>query len=298
MTTDVIQPPATTSLTLRMQACQPSLSRSEQAIAAIILESPLRAANMTITELAREAGTADATVTRFCRRLGLTGYTQMRIQLAAEADRSRADSRPGLSLTDDIGPDDSLADIVQKTAYADIRAAEETVAQLDLAQLGQLVDAISVAGRLVVYGVGSMGFVVQDIAQKLFRLGLHASGWSDIHNGLAANAMLGPRDVLLVLTHSGRTIEGLEMLTQARARGVRTAVITSNPLSSAAVLADILLVTAARETVFRNGGMSSRTAQQIILDCLYVALAHRRFERTSELFAEAHDAVRHHRKDS
>lgn len=291
-----IPKPADTGLTMRLQASMSSLSKSEQAIADTILNTPLVVANMTITELARAAGTSDATVTRFCRRLGLPGYAQLRLQLAAEADRSRTDIRPGLSLTDDIRPGDSLTDIVQKTAYADIRAAEETIAQLDLKQLEALVDAISAARRVVVLGVGALGPVVQDIVQKLFRIGVNVSGSSDIHNALAATSMLGRGDVALVLTHSGRTVEGIELLTLAGQRQAHRAVITSNPLSTAAGLADTVLVTAARETLFRNGGMASRTAQQIILDCLFVALAHRQFDRTSELFAEAHDAVRHHRK--
>ncbi|WBU64130.1 MurR/RpiR family transcriptional regulator [Paracoccus aerodenitrificans] len=296
--TDDLSKTAGTSLTMRLDACMTSLSRSEQAIGRIILDAPLRVANMTISELARSAGTSEATVTRFCRRLGLPGYAQLRLQLAAQADHSRSDFRPGLSLTDDIGAEDTLADIVQKTAFSDIRAAEETVAQLDLSQLEQLVDAIRAAKRVVVFGVGALGPVVQDITQKLFRIDVHVSGWNDIHNALSAVSMLEKGDVVLVLTHSGRTVEGIELLSKAGERKAHRAVVTSNPLSDSALLADTVLISAARETLFRNGGMASRMAQQIILDCLFVALAHRQFDRVSELFAEAHDAVRQHRKEN
>ncbi|SDE48275.1 DNA-binding transcriptional regulator, MurR/RpiR family, contains HTH and SIS domains [Paracoccus isoporae] len=289
--------PGPSSIAMRLQATMASLSRSEKQLALLILDRPFEAANMTITELSRAAGVSDATVTRFCRRLGLTGYAQLRLQLAAEADRKQTDLRPGLSLIDDISPDDTLVDIVRKTAYADIRAAEITISQLDLDQLGKLVEAVAGAGRVLVFGVGALGPVVHDIVQKLFRLGLNAAGFNDIHTALAAVSMTGSGDVVLVLSHSGRTVEGIELLTLAKTREAHGAVITSNPLSSAAMLARTVLVTAARDTPFRNGGMASRSAQQIILDCLYVALAHRQYDKTGALLATAHDALRNHRRE-
>src|SRR4051794_1898617 len=58
----------------------------------VILADPAAVAGSTITELAGRAETSLTSVSRFCRTLGLPGYAELRLALAAEAGRSR--SRP------------------------------------------------------------------------------------------------------------------------------------------------------------------------------------------------------------
>jgi len=45
-------------------------------------------------------------------------------------------------------------------------------------------------------------------------------------------------------------------------------------------VADFVLLTAARETAFRSGAMTSRIAQLTVVDCLFVTLAQRDLPRT------------------
>ncbi|MFJ4620671.1 MurR/RpiR family transcriptional regulator [Streptomyces sp. NPDC088812] len=274
------------------------LPRAERSIADLILTAPAAAAERTISDLARDAGSSVATVHRFCRSLDLRGYAQLRLGLAAEAERLRAhardDSRAGLDLVADIGPDDSLEQVVRKTGYANARAAEETAAHLDLDALAALADAVQAARRTLVVGVGSSALAAQDAADKLLRLGYGAVARSDVHAALMDAALLRTGDVLIAVSHSGRPRETTEVLDQARDRGATTAAITSSPRSPAAARADIVLLTAARETTVRSGGTASRTAQLTVVDCLYVALAQREHDRTVEDLQRAHDAVRRH----
>ncbi|MFB7513500.1 MurR/RpiR family transcriptional regulator [Streptomyces sp. NPDC056144] len=274
------------------------LPRAEQSIADLILAEPSVAAERTISDLARDAGTSIATVHRFCRSLDLRGYAQLRLALAAEAERLRAgtrdDSRAGLDLVADIGPDDSLEQVVRKTGYANARAAEETAAHLDLDALATLADAVQAARRTLVVGVGSSALAAQDAADKLLRLGHGAVARSDVHAALMDAALLREGDVLIAISHSGRPREITEVLDQARGCGATTAAITSNPRSPAAARAGIVLLTSARETSLRSGGTTSRTAQLTVIDCLYVALAQREHDRTIEHLQRAHDAVLRH----
>ncbi|MFD6420893.1 MurR/RpiR family transcriptional regulator [Streptomyces sp. NPDC060198] len=274
------------------------IPRAERSLADHILTDPAAAAERTISDLARDAGTSVATVHRFCRSLDLRGYAQLRLGLAAEAERLRAstrdDTRAGLDLLADIGPDDSLEQVVRKTGYANARAAEETAAHLDLDALATLADAVGAALRTLVVGVGSSALAAQDAADKLLRLGHGAVARSDVHAALTDAALLREGDVLIAISHSGRPREITGVLDQARAGGAVTAAVTSNPRSPAAARADVVLLTAARETTVRSGGTASRTAQLTVVDCLYVALAQREHERTVENLRRAHDAVARH----
>ncbi|ROO85127.1 RpiR family transcriptional regulator [Actinocorallia herbida] len=281
-----------TEIVPRLRSSLASLPRAEQAIARVVLGDPGAAAELTISELAQASGTSETTVTRFCRNLGLKGYAQLRLQLATEAERLRADQRAGTVLGGDIGPDDPLPTLVEKVAFADVRAVEDTIAQLDTEVLAALVAALGEAGRVAVFGVGSSAVVATDAAFKLYQAGCQATAWSEVHAALMSASSLRRGDVALAMSHSGRSREIVDVLAEARRSGATVAVITSNPQSPAARLADHVLVTAARETTFRTGSTASRIAQLTVVDCIFVAFAQSRYEDTLGAMERAHDAVR------
>ena len=53
-----------------------------------------------------------------------------------------------------------------------------------------------------------------------------------------------------------------------------------------------MLTTAARETTFRSGAMSSRIAALTVVDCLFVAVAQRNYKQTLRALERTYAAVR------
>ena len=263
--------PASTSIAVRLRAILPSLSRSEKRVATRVLEDPRGVAASTITELAERCETSETTVIRFCRTLGLSGYPQLRLTLATEAGRS--DTGTARVVDSDIGPGDALAQIVEKIAYADARAVEETAAQLDLTSLQAVVDALVAARRIDVYGVGASAFVAMDLQQKMHRIGRIAFAWSDTHIALTSAALLRAGDVAIGVSHTGVTSDTIDALAEARRRGATTVALTNFPRSPIAQVADHVLTTAVRETTFRSGAMASRLAQLTLVDFMFVGVA-------------------------
>ena len=95
-----------------------------------MLADPAASARRTITDLAAAAETSEATVIRFCRSIGMSGYPQLRIRLAAEAAR-RVEPTDARVVGGDIPPGADLAQIIATIAFNDARAVEETAEQLD-----------------------------------------------------------------------------------------------------------------------------------------------------------------------
>jgi DNA-binding MurR/RpiR family transcriptional regulator len=285
--------PASIPIAVRLRAILPSLSRSEQRVAAEVLVNPREVAASTISELAERCGTSETTVIRFCRTLGLSGYPVLRLTLATEA--GRADSAPARAVGGDIGPGDDLAQIVEKIAFADARAVEETAAQLDMASLQAVVDALVAAGRIDIYGVGASAFVAMDFQQKLHRIGQIAFAWSDTHIALTSAALLGRGDVAIGVSHTGVTTDTVDALAEARRRGATTVALTNFPRSPITDVADHVLTTAARETTFRSGAMASRLAQLTLVDFLFVGVAQQTYAETRVALEATLDAVSGHR---
>ncbi|CAM4016951.1 MurR/RpiR family transcriptional regulator [Kibdelosporangium persicum] len=281
---------------VRIRSLLPGLARAEQRVAKVVLDNPAAVARRSITEVADAAGTSETTVTRFCKAIGVGGYPELRIALAA--DTARTEARAERDLGGEIGPEDDLAQVVNKVTFADARAVEETADQLDVATLQQVVDVIAAAGRVDVYGVGASAFVALDLQQKLHRIGRVSFAWNDTHIMLTSAAVLGSGDVAVGISHTGATTDTVEALRTARQHGATTVALTNFPRSPITEVADLVLTTAARETTFRSGAMASRIAQLTVIDCLFIGVAQRHLPTAMGALEATRDAVGPHRLET
>src|SRR5256885_14866776 len=106
-----------------------------QRVAEQVLTDPAGAARATIVELAERSGTSPATVTRFCRALGLDGYADLRLSIASETGRAARQSGWTVGIGREIQPDDPLDRVLHQIMAADSHALTDTAALLDLRQV-------------------------------------------------------------------------------------------------------------------------------------------------------------------
>ena len=69
------------------------LTASEKKLATFVVANGQRSQTMSISELAAACGVAEATISRFCRRMGYQGYSAFRLAIAA-ATAARENSDP------------------------------------------------------------------------------------------------------------------------------------------------------------------------------------------------------------
>ncbi|SEP80186.1 MULTISPECIES: MurR/RpiR family transcriptional regulator [Lentzea] len=284
---------AESSPLVKIRSLLPGLARAEQRVAKVVLENPATVAHRSITEVAEQAGTSETTVTRFCKAIGVGGYPELRIALAADTARSQA--RANHDMGGDIGPGDDLRQVVGKVAFADARAVEETAEQLDVESLDKVVQAVAGARRVDVYGFGASAFVAFDLQQKLHRIGLTCFAWNDTHIALTSAAVLTEADVAVGISHTGSTAETVEALRVARETGATTVALTNFPRSPITEVSDHVLTTAARETTFRSGAMASRIAQLTVIDCLFIGVAQHHVDSAKTALEATYEAVSGHR---
>lgn len=280
------------SILIKVRGTLPNLRPAEQRVAELVLADPAGVSESSITTVARRCQTSETTVLRFCRAIGLGGYPDLRIALARAALVEEAEQTSGQPTTGQIDPDDSLADVVAKIAHADERAVADTAAALDLTALAQAVEAVAEARRIDIYGAAASGLVGADLHHKLHRIGKISYAWSDPHLALTSAAVLQQGDVAVAISHTGTTVDTVDTLRVAQQRGATTIAITNFVGSPIAEWADILLLTAARETTFRSGAMSSRIAQLALVDWLFAGVAQRSYDQTIKALASTYTVVR------
>jgi DNA-binding MurR/RpiR family transcriptional regulator len=253
-----------------IRALLPNLAPVERRVAQAVLDDPVGVAWLNISELASSCGTSATSVVRFCRAIGLRGYPELRLALAGAAAH---DDATAMTASNEIDPDDDAATIVEKIGYADASAVTDTASHLDIATLQHVVGALAKAKRIDIYGVGASGFVALDLQMKLQRIGKPAFAWPDPHMAISSASLRDKGDVAIGLSHTGTTVDTIDVLLEARSHGATTVAVTNFPWSPITEAADFVLLTAARETAFRSGAMTSRIAQLTVVDCLFITLA-------------------------
>jgi len=250
----------------RIRAIYQQLSKKEKAVADLILNHPEKIIHSTISEIASELKIADATVFRFCKRLGFKGYQAVKIALATEPTSPLPDIHEEISENDDEGA------IIKKVFKSNIRTLEDTAQMLDTSQFKEATKALISARKIDFYGSGGSGAIALDAHHKFLRTGLLSSCYNDSHLQMMSAAQLTSEDVVICISHSGTSKDIIEVLKVAKLKGVKTIGIThfaDTPLSQ---LADISLLTISEETAFRSEALASRLAQLSIIDALYVSV--------------------------
>jgi DNA-binding MurR/RpiR family transcriptional regulator len=114
---------------------------------------------------------------------------------------------------------------------------------------------------------------------------------SDSHLQISATATMGTDDVIVLFSYSGATTSGLQVLELAKARGIRTILVTRFRKSPAAKLADVVLLCGSNEGPFQFGSVPAKIAQLIVMDILFQEYTHRNKESCEENLRRIGDAL-------
>jgi DNA-binding MurR/RpiR family transcriptional regulator len=251
---------------LEIKQFLPSLPEQQQKVGRFVLDRSHETLSLSISELADACGVSNTTVLRFCRRLGLKGYREFRIELARGWDS------PDSLIYVKVHPDDDLASVVNKIFQMNIQALQETQHTLDLHVLDQIVDAIRVSRRVDIYAAGGAGVVAREFHFKCMQQGVNANAFLDSQMQVMSAASLTEHDVGIGISHTGRQIQVAEALELAREGGATTIALTSYRGTPVAEVADLVLYTAATATDTSYGSPSVRNAQMALVDVIYEAM--------------------------
>jgi DNA-binding MurR/RpiR family transcriptional regulator len=262
------------------------MTQAEQKTGRLILADPGAVLRQSVTQLAGAAEVSPATAVRFCQSLGLRGYQELRLRLAAEAPQ-RNPALPG------AGAAETAVDITAETLRGASDALAEAAANVDGAELERIAEAVGAASRTLIVAVGTSAPLAADAAYRLTTAGVQAYFLNDPHVQHVTAALLDPGALCLAISHTGSTVETLAATRAARAAGARTAAITSFAASPLTELADLVVVGGSRETAHRIEALSSRLVHLSILDALFALVVAARPGSAGALGATAEVIVEH-----
>ena len=258
------------------------LTNSEKKVADYVLAYRADIQYMSISELAAECAVADATISRFCRRLGLGGYNAFKLELAKASMNAQAVLRP----EGGAGRADFEA-MCHSRLQESVSALEQTVARLDPVAMEQAVNLMHGAGRVLCMGQGSSMVLAEEAWTLLSSISPKFVLVPDSHQQMAALALLEEGDAVLYFSYSGSTRELQDAMEVAHLRKGRVILITRFPKSPGGQKADVVLQCGSNEGPLQAGSVPARMAQLFVLDLLYTQL----FQQAPEQAAACRERI-------
>ncbi|QIL45823.1 MurR/RpiR family transcriptional regulator [Vagococcus coleopterorum] len=263
-----------------------NFSKSEKKIADWILKYPSDVLKLSVTDLAKKTETSSATLVRFCYRLDLDGFSDLKINLSNCLATQTTD------LHTDILVDEPIDTIKKKLAYKINFAFEETNIKLDNEAINEAIRHIESARMIYTYGIGASAIVAQDISQKLGRSGKNVSYTDNSHLLATSLATNEQADIIFLISHSGMKQEVIKLAAIAKENNITVLSMTSDKDSPLAKESDILLLTAdSNEPVLRSSASNSLLTQLFAIDILFSTYASRHYNSMIKKISDSKKAI-------
>ncbi|MDE2463421.1 MAG: SIS domain-containing protein [Alphaproteobacteria bacterium] len=273
----------------RIRAQEPQLSTAERRVARALLNRPNDFVQAAVADIAQKVGVSQPTVIRFARSVGCTGLQDLKLKLAG----SLVSGVPYVHSS--VRPEDPTAEIAVKVFDNAIAALLRCRNAISPATLDQAIDLLAQASRMEFYGLGNSGIIAADAQHKFFRLGTPAIAYADPHIQAMAATLLGPRDVLVAISNSGRTTELLDAVDIALRNGCKVVAITSTG-SPLARTASVALLADAQEDAELYSPMLTRLLHLTLIDVLAVGVALRRGPELADQLEKTKRSLKSHRR--
>ncbi|MBO6808518.1 MurR/RpiR family transcriptional regulator [Thalassospira sp.] len=225
-------------LILRIQEKQARLTSGEKKIAKTILENQDIIETHTATEIANLSGVSKATAARFFRTLGYADFEEVRLQAREERNQKQPYRQTIVSETA-VSLGRSIGDHLELELQNLTRSFEE----LSSYKLMETIDIVASAPSIWFLGFGAEDGVARTGRAMFSRLrhGVHyisgvGQDWS------SDLAMVGPRDVLILLTLDTRPKVMRPIINYARTSRMRVVTLTDHSYEKqAARFSDVVL---------------------------------------------------------
>lgn len=262
-----------------------TLTKSGKILADYIFKHANETQYMSISFLSEKSGVSEATITRFCHGLGLSGYNEFKLVLAKVSkmtDLGEPDASP-----ENIASADSLNSIFRKIHASNIASLNETMERLDEEQVMRAVDYLAAANRVFCFGQGGSNVMAMEAWARFSTATPSFVHIADAHMQVIAASLGTKNDAILFFSYSGSTRDVEDILQTAKDREIPIILITHFPRSRAAEFADVILLCGFNESPLQSGSISAKVGQMYLIECLFYAYC----RKNPELFSKARAAT-------
>lgn len=273
----------------RIRMMLPDMSPLEARIAEFLLRTNFDD-TLPLKRVADDSGVSEAMIVKTAKKLGFDGFRELR---AALVEYKRL---PSVDLHQEVTPEDTAEMILQKVFRTSIQALEETLAILSIEAFKRTADLIHTSRQRDFYGLGGSAQIARDVAHKFLRIGIRASVFDDTHMMAMSANLLGPGDLAIAFSHSGRSSGLVDAVQFAKGNGASIIAVSNYDTGPIAELADVVLCSTAQGSPLTGENAAARIAQLNIMDAVFIAVAQKGYGQAEKNLANTMAAVQAKRR--
>ena len=253
-----------------LQANYSTLRKSEKKIADYLQQHAQERLDFSITELAKRLRVSETTVSRFCRAIGLRGFQDLKLSMAA----SLTAVEEFRNIPPAIHEGDSMPQIGRKLSDSLAGSIAKTQQSLNIEDMDNAVDAVAHAGQIYVYGIGGSAIIAHAAHHLFTKAGLNCVVYTDGYMQTVSASMIKPKMVAMGVSNTGITKHVVDAVKIAAENGAITIGITSDRESALGRTAEICLATPLeyKDTPLYGGAIDAKVCQLYLVDLLYLGV--------------------------
>lgn len=253
-------------LSIMMEQFKPNFTRSELKLYEYICHHYEKVMYHSLTELSEICQVGEATILRFCRKIGLKGYQDFKLAVAQELSLMNQKSQ-------------SEETFIEKIKHNMISVIEDTYTALDEPDLMRAIELIDASSDIVIYGVGHSGISALDLKSRFLRIGRNVQVVTDPHFQIMRSCSMDSNTVVIAISLTGSTKDIIDAVAKAKEREAKIVAITNYVRSPLTKHADVVLLTSGKENPLDGGSMVAKVSQLYVIDLLCTGYAIENIEK-------------------
>lgn len=262
------------------------LTPTEQQLGQTVLAMGEDVRGLSIKEFARQANVSVASIHRFCKKLGLEGFKELKVELMRAV--SRADSAPEVDINFPFDAASTPAQVMERMEGLYQTTLAETQELLDPAQLDYAAKLVLRAGTVDIYTGSHNLYPAGMFRDRLLSAGKSATCYGGAEAQVRTALASGPDHVAIVISYSGLAPNLKGILPILSSRHVPVIVIgTPYCARIHPGFAAYLTVSDHESMTHRITQFASHIAVQYVLDSLYSSYFAKDYARCSEFLEQS-----------
>lgn len=255
---------------------------TEEKLAAHILTMGESLLHLSIGEVAESAYVSQATVTRLCRKLGISGFREFKIQYAAELQKEM-NRTIAVDANIPFHDSDSNLMISKKISELTQKAVIESQKRLTSGQLELAVRLIDGSERCFVFANGDSYIGALSFQNKMIKINKNVILTPVQGEQCTLAVSAGRKDSAILISYSGRKNYIVEVARLLKQNGAKLIVVTGDADSTLARFSDVCFHIPCQENEYSKlTPFASQTAAEYVLNVLYACLFKKEYKKNLE----------------
>lgn len=265
------------AVTAKIISMHPNLTVGENEIARFVMKNADLLVGCTIIKMAELTNTSEATINRFCKKLGYKGFNSFKIALAQENF---------YNTMHDGGDRGGEAGYIDRVGRSYRSMLLNTAAMLDEDAIVRAVSCLEAARAIHLFAYAGAAIVAREFEFKLQLAGLTARAVTDTNLFRVAAAAVEASDVVVAIVPTVLLRDVHLSLAVCKECGAKVMALTSLDSPKLDEMVDFKLITSDRITVRDAFSFSNNFIYLYVVDVLYAAL----LDRNPEMRRKKRDA--------